>query len=208
MTSFDSVFQDAGTLGVTVCCASGDNGSSDGVSDGKDHVDFPSSSPNVLACGGTSVQSSGGTLASETVWNNGASGGASGGGVSAVFALPSWQQNLSVTQNGKPAPLQKRGVPDVAGDADPQTGYNVRVDGQDIVLGGTSAVAPLWGALLALINSSRGTSAGFVNGKLYGDGGDFNDITSGNNGSFSATRGWDACTGLGSPNGPKIASAL
>lgn len=101
-----------------------------------------------------------------------------------------------------------RGVPDVAGDADPNTGYNVLVDGQNTVFGGTSAVAPLWGALIALINSSRGTALGFVNATLYGDQADLNDVTSGNNGSFSATSGWDACTGLGSPNGSKIETAL
>ncbi len=208
MTSFDKAFADAATLGITVCCASGDNGSSDGVSDGQNHVDFPSSSPNVVACGGTSVQTSNGTLTSESVWNGGTSGGATGGGVSSVFALPSWQQNLEATENGSAAALKNRGVPDVAGNADPNTGYNVRVDGQDAVFGGTSAVAPLWSALFALINASRSTSVGFVNAQLYGDEPDFNDITSGNNGSFSATKGWDACTGLGSPDGSKIASAL
>ncbi len=208
MTSFDSAFQDAGTLGITVCCASGDNGSSDGVSDGQDHVDFPSSSPHVVACGGTTVQSSGAKLTAETVWNGGTSGGATGGGVSAVFALPAWQQKLNVTENGTATPLKNRGVPDVAGDADPQTGYNVRVDGQDSVFGGTSAVAPLWSALIALVNASRGTPAGFINAQLYGDETDFNDVTSGNNGTFSAAKGWDACTGLGSPNGSKIAAGL
>lgn len=206
MTSMDGAFQDAGTLGVTVCCASGDSGSSDGTTGNQ--VDFPSSSPHVLGCGGTTIQTSGGQLTSETVWNDGSSGGASGGGVSTVFALPSWQQNLSVTENSTAAALQMRGVPDVAGDADPNTGYNVLVDGQNTVFGGTSAVAPLWGALIALINSSRGTALGFVNATLYGDQADLNDVTSGNNGSFSATSGWDACTGLGSPNGSKIETAL
>lgn len=208
MTSFDSAFQDAGTLGITVCVASGDNGSSDGVSDGGNHVDFPASSPHALGCGGTSVQSSGTTITSESVWNDGTSGGATGGGISSVFALPSWQQSLSATENGSATPLKNRGVPDVAGNADPQTGYNVRVDGQDSVFGGTSAVAPLWSGLLALINASRSTPVGFINAQLYGEQPDFNDITSGNNGTFSATKGWDACTGLGSPNGSKLASVI
>ncbi len=207
MTSMDSAFQDAGTLGITVCCSSGDSGSSDGASSGN-QVDFPSSSPHVLGCGGTSLQSAGGKITSETVWNDGASGGATGGGVSTVFALPAWQQKLSVTENGTAAPLQMRGVPDVAGNADPNTGYNVRVDGQDAVFGGTSAVAPLWSALIAIANASRSSTVGFVNAQIYGDETDFNDITSGNNGSFSAAKGWDACTGLGSPNGSKIESVL
>jgi kumamolisin len=101
-----------------------------------------------------------------------------------------------------------RGVPDVAGDASPESGYNILVDGQQEVVGGTSAVAPLWAALITLINQMKGTPVGFVNAALYGDASDFHDITSGNNGSFSAGPGWDACTGLGSPNGQEIAGAL
>src|SRR5206468_328297 len=99
--------------GVTVCCASGDNGSSDGASDAMAHVDFPASSPHVLACGGTRVQASGGHITSEVVWNNGPGGGATGGGVSAHFALPPWQQNAHVPpsiNDGRPG----RGVPDVS----------------------------------------------------------------------------------------------
>ncbi len=101
-----------------------------------------------------------------------------------------------------------RGVPDVAGDADPQSGYNILVDGQQEVVGGTSAVAPLWAALIALINQQRGKPCGFLNPTLYTDSQDFHDITQGNNGAYSAGPGWDPCTGLGSPNGIEIASAL
>jgi kumamolisin len=101
-----------------------------------------------------------------------------------------------------------RGVPDVAGDADPETGYRVRIDGEDTVIGGTSAVAPLWSALIALINQSRGSAVGYIPPQLYGDPAAFNDITQGNNGDFSATVGWDACTGLGSPQGGAIAALL
>jgi kumamolisin len=102
-----------------------------------------------------------------------------------------------------------RGVPDVAGDADPQTGYAVRVDGQDTVVGGTSAVAPLWAGLVALINQQRTSSLGFVNATLYGQGEKpFHDITKGSNGAYQAKTGWDACTGLGSPDGKKLATAL
>ena len=99
-------------------------------------------------------------------------------------------------------------MPDVAGNADPETGYTVRIDGTDAVLGGTSAVAPLWAALIALCNAAAGGNAGFVNAKLYGDAAVCRDITSGNNGAFEAVAGWDACTGLGSPNGARVVGAL
>jgi kumamolisin len=203
MTAMDNICQSAVALGVTITVASGDSGSSDGVTDGANHVDFPASSPHVLACGGTKLATSG----AETVWNDGAEGGASGGGVSAVFALPEWQANAKVP---KPAgSTGGRGVPDVAGNADPATGYDVQVDGQKEVIGGTSAVAPLWAGLIALCNQAAGKPQGLVNVALYAAGeAPFHDITSGSNGSFSAGPGWDACTGLGSPNGTKIAAVL
>ncbi|QCP53255.1 peptidase S53 [Trinickia violacea] len=207
--AFNSVLQAAAAVGVTVCAASGDSGSSEGVGDGADHVDFPASSPYVLACGGTRISASGDAIKSEVVWNDGASGGASGGGVSTLFALPSWQEGLAVTRTkGGASPLANRGVPDVAGDASPDSGFVVLVDGSQSVVGGTSAVAPLWAALIARINAAKGTPAGFVNPKLYQATSAFNDITKGNNGSFKASPGWDACTGLGSPNGQKVAAAL
>ena len=209
MTAFDQAFQAAAAMGITVCVASGDNGSSDGLGDGADHVDFPASSPYALACGGTSVQAANGTIESETVWNDGASGGASGGGVSSFFALPAWQTGQHVTRaQGKTQPLQMRGVPDVSGDADPETGYDVRVDGNDMVIGGTSAVAPLWAGLIARINTGTGSPAGYINPKLYKNAVDLSDIAKGNNGDFFASVGWDACTGLGRPDGQKLATAL
>ena len=206
-TAFDSAFQAAAAMGVTVCVASGDNGSSDGETDGADHVDFPASSPYVLACGGTRLQASDNKITSETVWNEGAQGGSSGGGVSSAFALPAWQNGLQVTRTaGAGAALTARGVPDVSGDADPQTGYNVRIDGSETVIGGTSAVAPLWAGLIARINSANGSPVGFVNPTLYASPAALNDITQGNNGDFAASAGWDACTGLGSPKGAQIAA--
>ncbi|MDR5824516.1 S53 family peptidase [Caballeronia sp. LZ043] len=208
ISAFNAVLQSAAALGVTVCAASGDSGSSDGASDGADHVDFPASSPYVLGCGGTSLTASASGIGSEVVWNDGDQGGSGGGGVSSVFALPVWQKGLSVTRNGRHAALAKRGVPDVAGDASPQTGYEVLIDGEETVVGGTSAVAPLWAALIARINALNGSPAGFVNPKLYKAQTAFHDITEGNNGTFSASAGWDACTGLGSPDGGKIAAAL
>jgi kumamolisin len=207
MTAFDSAAQDAAALGVSICAAAGDNGSSDGETDGANHVDFPASSPHILACGGTRLQGANGTITSETVWNDGAQGGATGGGFSAQFALPSWQANAGVN-----APSgDGRGVPDIAGDADPQTGYRVLVDGQNMVIGGTSAVAPLWSGLIALLNEKLGRSLGFLQPALYAlasSAGAFNDITQGSNGAFSATVGWDACTGLGSPLGDNLLAAL
>lgn len=208
MTAMDEAFQAAATMGITVCVASGDNGSSDGVAGGGDHVDFPASSPYALACGGTSLRAAENSIASEVVWNDGASGGASGGGVSSFFATPSWQAGLSaVNSQGKSTALAMRGVPDVAGDADPETGYDVRIDGTDTVIGGTSAVAPLWAALIARINQA-GKAAGYLNPRLYQNPQALRDITQGNNGDFDAAAGWDACTGLGSPNGELLAGIL
>jgi kumamolisin len=209
MTAFDQAFQSAAALGITVCVASGDNGSGDGVNDGADHVDFPASSPYALACGGTSVQAGKDAIARETVWNDGANGGASGGGVSSFFALPAWQEALQAARaKGGTGALQMRGVPDVAGNADPATGYDVRVDGSDMVIGGTSAVAPLWAGLVARINAGKNGPAGFLNPKLYKNVAGLTDITQGNNGDFVASAGWDACTGLGRPDGNKLAGTF
>jgi kumamolisin len=209
LAAFDSAFQAAAVMGVTVLAASGDDGSSDGVHDGKAHVDFPASSPHVTACGGTRLTATGGNISAEQVWNNGAGNGAGGGGVSVAFEAPSWQSGLkATTKAGQASTLTKRGVPDVAGDADPQSGYEIRVDGQTSVIGGTSAVAPLWAGLIAIVNANKGVRAGFVNPALYQDPAAFHDITAGDNGSFKAVAGWDACTGLGSPKGSAVEAAL
>jgi len=208
LQAFDRAFQEAAALGITICAASGDNGSSDGIHDGACHVDFPASSPFVLACGGTRLQAVEGEISTEIAWNEGINGGASGGGESNVFDLPAWQQGLAITNHRAKQILQKRGVPDVAADADPQTGYDVRIDGNKTVFGGTSAVAPLWAGLIARINAAQGRPCGYINPLLYGDPRALNDITEGNNGDFSASGGWDATTGLGSPNGEKIAALL
>ncbi len=208
MTAMDSAFQAAAAMGISVCVASGDNGSSDGVASG-DHVDFPASSPYALACGGTTLRATQTAITSETVWNDGVQGGASGGGVSSFFALPSWQSGLTATTSaGQSTTLAMRGVPDVAGDADPETGYDVRIDGSNTVIGGTSAVAPLWAALIARVNQINGKPAGYNNPQLYKKPAALRDITQGNNGDFAAAVGWDACTGLGSPNGGKLAGVL
>lgn len=223
-TSMDDAFADAVALGVTVTAAAGDSGSSDTAGGGStSHVDFPASSPHVLGCGGTSLKADGsnGQVSSETVWNSGSGGGATGGGVSRVYPVPDWQASAGV-----PAPVAAegsgrharasggRGVPDVAGDADPATGYQVYVDGTATVYGGTSAVAPLWAALFARLAQKAGKPFGLVQPALYASASagaspqGFRDITEGDNGAFKAGAGWDACTGLGVPVGTDLLQVL
>jgi kumamolisin len=221
MTAMDQAFADAAALGVTVTVASGDNGSSDDPSGQTSvHCDFPASSPHALACGGTKLvgNTSSFAITSEVVWNELAGNeGAGGGGVSDVFPEPAWQANAGV-----PAPASGsgrasgtgRGVPDVAGNADPMTGYLVVVDGQRTPIGGTSAVAPLWAGLIARLAQATGTTFGLIQPMLYAGVAPgtaqpgFNDIVSGNNGAYQAGPGWDACTGLGSPNGAALLKLL
>lgn len=204
----EQILTEGAALGVTVTAASGDNGSSDGVNDGKQHVDFPASAPHALACGGTSLQLASGQISSETVWNNGPGNGACGGGISIEFPVPPYQSAEHMPSNvdtGQPG----RGVPDVAGDADPQTGYQILVDGTQQTIGGTSAVAPLWAGLTALMNESLKKPLGFLQPQIYAAAASgFHDITQGNNGNYQAGPGWDPCTGLGSPNGAALLQAL
>lgn len=207
-TQMEQILTEAGGLGVTVTAAAGDNGSTDSVTDGQQHVDFPASAPHALACGGTTLRATGAQITSETVWNT-PDHGTTGGGVSRQFALPSYQSDAKVPNNvdtGTPG----RGVPDVSANADPTTGYQVRADGQDQTVGGTSAAAPLWAGLIALLNQSAGAPLGFAQPRLYPLLGSaaFHDITSGNNGSYTAGPGWDACTGLGSPDGTALDQQL
>lgn len=214
MQAMDQAFQAAAALGITVCCASGDNGSGDGVTtDQLAHVDFPASSPYALGCGGTRLATVNNQVTSEVVWNDGPNS-ATGGGVSDFFTLPTWQANAGVPPSVNPGHHVGRGVPDVAGDADPQTGYDVYVDGQSVVFGGTSAVAPLWAGLIALINQRRGQPVGYLNPKLYQNyqgliqAKALRDVASGNNGAYSAGPGWDACSGVGTPDGARLLDAL
>jgi kumamolisin len=210
MNQMEQAFAAAAAMGVTVTVAAGDNGSSDGATDGLQHADFPASAPHALGCGGTRLEISGGVISSETVWNDGPGQGAGGGGISDVFPLPAYQAGAAVPPSANPGARVGRGVPDVCGDADPDTGYTVRVDGQTLPIGGTSAVAPLWAGLVALLNQGLGHPVGFLQPFLYSAAGTaaLHDIVTGSNGAYSAGRGWDACTGLGSPDGFALLKAL
>jgi kumamolisin len=216
LDSWKTLGESAIMLNVAVFVAAGDHGCTDEQPgdpgyDGKLHVDFPGScGTGIVSCGGTSLKSSGSAIASEAVWND-ENGWATGGGVSAVFATPTWQRGLT-TKAG--TALAMRGVPDVAGDADPNTGILVRSNGSDETSGGTSAVAPLWAALTARLAGVLGRKPGFFIPLLYAaKSAGTHDITNGNNTvngvtGFSAQPGWDACTGLGTPNGAALATLL
>ncbi len=255
---FDQLLNEAATTKrITVLTAAGDNGASDArrvfysgkvtPADTIAHVDYPSASPFVLACGGTNLVASNGKIDSETVWNESMHtdttrqgqtvqrDSVTGGGVSELYPRPDFQAQASVPVSVNTG-FVGRGVPDVAAVADPYTGYVVQTAaGQTTVIGGTSAVAPLWAALIARFNQKLGSPLGFLNTALYaiGSGGGFHDITSGDNtnqgGAYSipnqdlggdivvtigqvqgytAVAGWDACTGWGSPDGVTLFAAL
>jgi kumamolisin len=232
MTAFDEAFADAAKLGISVFAASGDQGSADRLQyeedpnglaranpayDGKAHANFPSSSPHVTACGGTRLTAEGEAIASETAWNDG-NGWATGGGVSDFFSLPEWQEDAGVPASiNPPGKRVGRGVPDVAGDADGETGYQIYVGGKKTIIGGTSAVAPLWAGMTARLNQARGRRLGFLNPILYTAAAKacFRPVTQGDNevpanGDQPATRGyeagsgWNACAGLGTPVGAEL----
>jgi len=200
--------------GITVCVASGDSGSSDGGGS-KAEVDFPASSPYVLGVGGTKLVASanGNTIASETVWNElSRQAGAGGGGVSVLFSKPTFQNGANVPPSANPPHGIGRGVPDVCADADPYSGVVImHIDGKTLEpIGGTSAAAPLWASLVSRLNQELGANCGYLNPVLYAKCATnvLNDITVGNNGAYEAGAGWDACTGLGSPDGEKLLDAL
>jgi len=208
-TAINEVLADAAALGVTVCVAAGDFGSGSARSDAQSRVYFPASSPYALACGGTSLIAEQATPggAPEVVWP------ATGGGVSDVFALPAWQANAGVPPQIDGGGLG-RGVPDVAANADPARGYPVSNGETVAVFGGTGTVAALWAALVCLLAQVTGRRPGYLHPLLY-DGiypgktqPGFRAITQGNNGAYRAGPGWDACTGLGSPDGTGLVERL
>jgi kumamolisin len=202
LTADDNIFKQAAAQGMSVFAAAGDNGSSDGTSN-PDTADYPASDPYVVACGGTELTlNSNNTIASETAWSD------SGGAVSSVFSEPSWQVGNGVPQNGY------RNTSDIALDADPNTGYSVYEGGSWSVYGGTSFVAPQMAALIAVKDSETGTRLGQANVLIYNDANssnyatDFNDITSGSNGAFSAGPGWNHPTGWGSVQATNLIAHL
>lgn len=216
-SDFDSACSDGATMGIAVTAAAGDHGApdTDDPTEKRANVDFPASSPNVLACGGTRLIGDQTGITSETVWNN-RDGWATGGGVSEFFDLPAYQKGVGVPNSSNPGGKVGRGVPDICGNADGETGFIVRVDGSNQAVGGTSAVAPLWAGLIALLNSGRSQPVGFITPKLYAIASSANalhDITDGDNGvnqvkGYKAKAGWDPCTGLGSPNGANLLASL
>ena len=214
-------FLAAAQLGITVCVSTGDDGSEAQMKDGLAHVNFPATSPYVLAVGGTTLHvrkpAKGASQVTETVWNGGTSDGGTGGGVSDITPCPTWQTG-KVVPSINPGHFAGRAIPDVAADADPATGYLTMSGGKMQVVGGTSASSPLWASLIARINASLGARVGNFNALLYskfGPGGVLRDITSGDNdvegllhGQYPAGKGWDACTGWGVPDGQKLLEAF
>ncbi len=206
--AFNEVLHEAALLGVTVLASAGDQGASAGRSSGL-AVEFPASSPYVLACGGTRLRATRARIRDESVWNDLSRGfGATGGGVSAVFARPGYQRAARVPAG--PRRRTGRGVPDVAADADPETGHLVRVDGRWLRLGGTSAVAPLWAGLVARLGQALDARLGLLGPTLYRlrRARALRAVLRGDNGGYSARPGWSACTGLGTPRGTTLLRAL
>lgn len=201
ITAFDSACQSATALGITVVAAVGRNGSRDGSS--YDVVDFPASSPHVLACGGTTLVGTGSTISSETPWNGVAKGGPSG-----VFPLPAWQANANIPKPRLPS--GGRGIPDVAANANPDTGYAVRLHGKNMVVGGNGTAASIWAGLIAVANHQNGKPAGTIHPLIYGSKGRsaFQNAFSETPVNFRSDEGWNVVCGLGSPVAPKIISLL
>ncbi|MFN2460686.1 MAG: protease pro-enzyme activation domain-containing protein [Candidatus Velthaea sp.] len=205
--AFNELFKEAKAMGVSVFTAAGDSGASDGVRDGRAHVDFPASSPSVISAGGTKLTThTNGSIQTETVWNELRNhAGATGGGVSRINPKPAVQRSL---------PIAGRGVPDVAGDADPRTGYAIVAPAAHgkfnvALVGGTSAVAPLYAALAARLEQRLGHPIGDLQKALYAaPAAAFHDVTRGNNGGYAAAPGWDAATGRGSIDGETLLRSL
>jgi subtilase family serine protease len=224
--AFSDFYKTITGQGYTVLTASGDNGATDigGITDPcktsaqpiatTRTVGFPADVPWVTTVGGTTLDTSGGSVA-EAAWDG------SGGGVSKFFAEPSAQQAL-------PSAIQallggKRGLPDVAADADPATGMPFYINGHWDLAGGTSASTPLWAGIVALADQQAGHPLGDINPALYKLGAastaanDFRDITDGDNNAdaqgtpvpgFPAAAGWDPVTGWGAPLADKLVPDL
>ena len=205
MQAVDARFQEAAAFGVSVLAASGDYGSTCGMGDGLQHVLYPASDPYVTACGGTVISNVSGSNFTENTWPE------TGGGISDCFPLPVWQKfaNIPVSANDKHA---GRGIPDIAGNASPSSGYILYLNGSTYgAVGGTSATAPLYAALVALLNANLREPLGFLNPNLYAFPQPYvyRDIADNvSNGAYKATAGWDCCTGLGSVIGVAMLTSL
>lgn len=210
----EEALRGAAHLGITVCASSGDDGAINGSSDDSPTVNFPASSPHCLGCGGTNAEITGATLVKESAWNHNHHGfkGATGGGVSRKFSIPRWQQEVNVPH--APTGELGRGVPDVAGPADPDCGCEILVAGVRSCSAGTSAVAPFWAALIARCNQALGTPCGYLTPLLYRNhlksdrSPALEDVPTGNNGYYEARPGWNPCTGLGTPRGRHLLQSL
>jgi kumamolisin len=208
---FNGALADAVRLGVIVTAAAGDMLATDAVDDDQVHVNYPASSPYVLGCGGTrfSLATDAKSISDEVVWKEGDRG--TGGGVSDLFDVPDYQQAAGVPPSVSTGKLG-RGVPDVAGSAAFANGYRIFVNRQQIVQAGTSAVAPLWAGLIALINAQRGSNIRRIHPALYGDPACCRGVLQGDNKagtlSYSAGPGWNPCAGLGVPIGASILSKM
>ena len=213
--AIDRLLLAASHLGITVCASSGDAGAHNNSPDHLPAVNFPASSPYCLACGGTNAHlkisaptSDAAEIMEEVAWNSTHFGfkGATGGGVSRYFPLPPWQQRAHVPRS----PFNKpgRGVPDVAGPADPRCGFEILMAGRSFTSAGTSAVAPLWAALLAHCNQSLGHRCGHIHDHLYHIGhhqlAGLRPVTTGHNDVYQAGPGWNPCTGFGTPSGKHL----
>ncbi|GDY31565.1 S53 family peptidase [Gandjariella thermophila] len=201
-----ALYQQAAAQGQSMFAASGDNGSDDAGNGGKS-VDYPASDPFITGTGGTHLTvNQNNTYGGETGWVG------AGGGSSALFNVPNYQANLPNNA------ARKRMVPDIAADADPASGIVVFSAGKLQVVGGTSAAAPQWAGLAALFNQTAAAKGkprlGFANPTLYklaGSAGGttaLHDIIGGSNGAFTAVRGYDQVTGLGSFDAAKFIAAL
>ena len=204
----NSGFQACVAMGITCFVSSGDAGSANHTIDS-----YPTTNAYQISAGGTSIYlNPNNSLDTETSWSS--NGGASGGGISGVVSLPSWQTGLTYTSyststgSGSAITLPRRGTPDVSAPADPSTGYQFYVNGILRQVGGTSAASPFLAGMTVRLNTLLGKRIGFANPTFYANPGAFNDITVGNNAltqnGYITTAGWDAVTGLGSPNGPAI----
>lgn len=182
-TSMNNLFMSAVNQGINVCAATGDFGSNNGVGGSGSYVDFPASSPYVIACGGTNLVCPNLTYdnsTTETAWSSG------GGAVSTFFAKPSYQSSLAVSM---------RSIPDIAMNADPNTGVLYMINNAYYIIGGTSIVSPTMSGFLLAIGENRRKNALPL---MYNNKSTFRDILSGSNGAFNAGTGYDNCTGLGS----------